>query len=182
MRFRATPIPGAFVIEAEPHRDDRGFFARTFSREAFLERGLALCTEQGSMSWNEHRGTLRGMHWQRAPHEEAKLVTCARGAMYDVLLDVRDDSPTWGLWSVFVLRGDRPQSLYVPPGVAHGFQTLVDDTLVLYQMSAPYVEECSVGVRHDDPTFGITWPIADAIVSERDRNLPLTTRRFSCAS
>ncbi len=122
------------------------------------------------------------MHWQRAPHEEAKLVTCARGAMYDVLLDLRDDSPTWGLWAVFGLRGDEPSSLYVPPGVAHGYQTLVDDTLVVYQMSAPYVAEASKGVRHDDPAFDIVWPIADPIVSERDRSHPLVERRLRCAS
>ncbi len=182
MKFRATPIPGAFVVEAEPHSDERGFFARTFERDAFGSRGLAICTEQSSMSWNAKRGTLRGMHYQRAPHEEAKLVSCVRGAIYDVLLDLREDSPTWGLWSVFGLTGDRPASLYVPAGVAHGFQTLEDDTLVSYQMDTAYVPACSVGVRFDDPAFGILWPIPDPIVSDRDRSHALVPRRLSCAS
>ena len=122
------------------------------------------------------------MHWQRAPHEEAKLVTCVRGAIYDVLLDLREDSPTWGHWAAFGLRHDLAKSLYVPLGVAHGFQTLVDDTVVLYQMSVPYVAECSVGLRYDDPAFAIAWPIEEPIISLRDRSHPFAERRLACAS
>jgi dTDP-4-dehydrorhamnose 3,5-epimerase len=182
MKIRATPIPGAFVVEAEPHTDERGFFARTFCRDTFVAAGLDVCNVQSSMSWNDKRGTLRGMHWQRAPHEEAKLVSCARGAIHDVLLDLREGSPTWGRWAAFELSAKRPESLYVPRGVAHGFQTLEDDTLVLYQMSTPYVAECSVGVRFDDPAFAIRWPIASPIVSTRDREHALVERRLPCAS
>jgi len=182
VRFQETAISGAFRVHASPCRDERGFFARTFERGAFAEQGLSACIEQASVSWNAKRGTLRGMHWQVAPHEEAKLVTCVRGAIYDVLLDMREGSSTWGLWAVFGLREDEPVALYVPPGVAHGFQTLVDDTLVLYQMSAAYEPLSSAAVRFDDPAFDILWPIADPIVSERDRTHPLTPKRLRCAS
>jgi dTDP-4-dehydrorhamnose 3,5-epimerase len=182
VKFHETAILGAFRVEAEPLRDERGFFARTFSRETFVERGLFACAEQTSISWNEKRGTLRGMHWQCSPYEEAKLVTCVRGAIFDVLLDVRLDSATYGLSATFELREDVPVTLYVPPGVAHGFQTLENDTLVLYQMSVAHSPECSRAIRYDDPTFGIAWPIANPIVSERDRSHPFETRRFTCAS
>lgn len=182
MKFRKTPIDGAFMVVCEPKRDQRGFFARTFCREQFTEEGLEPCGEQTSISWSQCRGTLRGMHFQREPHGEAKLVTCLRGAIFDVLLDLREGSPNWGMWAVFGLRGDRPASLYVPRGVAHGFQTLTDDTLVTYQMSTPHVESSQDGVRFDDPAFQIVWPIANPIVSMRDRSHPLIRRNLACAS
>ena len=182
MRFRNTPIEGAYLVDLEPAHDERGFFARTFCREAFESRNLEACGVQSSVSWSERRGTLRGMHYQREPHGEAKLVSCLRGAVYDVLLDLRDGSPTWGMWAVFGLRHDRPAMLYVPRGVAHGFQTLTDDVLLTYQMSTAHVAASQDGVRYDDPLFGIVWPIAETIVSERDQSHPLVERKLACAS
>lgn len=172
MRFAETPIPGAFVVEAEPRADERGFFARTWCREEFETRGLEPRLAQCSVSYNRHAGTLRGMHYQKAPHAEAKLVRCTVGAVYDVLVDLRPDSPAYLHWFGAELTAANRRGLYVPVGVAHGFQTLADDTEVFYQISEPYHPELAGGVRWDDPALGIRWPLADPILSPRDRSFP----------
>lgn len=169
MIFTETSIAGAFVIEAEPHRDVRGFFARTFDAEEFARRGLEPRVAQASISYNERRGTLRGMHYQVAPHEETKLVRCPRGAILDVIADVRDDSPSRGTWFATELTSENRRMLYIPRGVAHGFQTLADDAEVEYLISETHHPESARGFRWDDPTFGIVWPVEETIVSEADR-------------
>ncbi len=173
MRFSETALAGAFLVEIEARQDERGLFARTFCAEEFAARGLEPAVAQCNVSWNRARGTLRGLHFQAAPHEEAKLVRCTRGAMWDVIVDLRPGSPTRGRFVALELDAASRRALYVPRGFAHGFQTLADDTEVFYQMAAPYRPEAARGVRFDDPALAIPWPIADAIVSERDRALPL---------
>lgn len=168
MTFEETPLAGAWVIRLEPHADERGYFVRTFSEDAFRERGLDPRVAQSSLSWNRTRGTIRGMHYQAAPHEEAKLVSCLRGRLYDVALDLRPGSPTEGTWFGVELAGDELTAFYVPEGVAHGFQTLEDDTLVHYQISVPHSPEASRVVAFDDPAYGIEWPLPPGVMSERD--------------
>ncbi|HUA51672.1 MAG TPA: dTDP-4-dehydrorhamnose 3,5-epimerase [Candidatus Sulfotelmatobacter sp.] len=168
MRFAATPLTGAFVIDIEPRRDERGLFARTFCRNEFRAAGLPGEFVQASVSYNIRRGTLRGMHFQAAPREEPKLVRCTHGAIHDVIVDLRRDSPTHCRWFAVELTQDNRRALYVPPGFAHGFQSLVDDTEILYQMAEPYAAELARGVRWNDPAFAIAWPIADPFMSERD--------------
>ncbi len=172
MQFSATELPGVHVVDLERREDERGYFARTFCAEEFLAHGLDSRVTQASVSFNRRRGTLRGMHYQAAPHEEAKLVRCTRGAIYDVALDLRRNSPAFRRWIAVELSADNARALYVPPGVAHGFQTLADDTDVLYQMSEPYRPECARGARFDDPSFAIGWPLPNPIVNERDRAYP----------
>ncbi len=157
------------MVTPEPRRDERGFFARTWCREEFAAHGLNPNLVQCSISFNAKRGTLRGMHYQAMPHQEAKLVRCTRGAIYDVVLDLRPGSPTFGQWHAAELTADNRQMVYIPEGVAHGLQTLSDDTEVFYQISEFYHPESSRGVRWNDPAFGITWPISEPILSERDR-------------
>ncbi|MHC5009543.1 MAG: dTDP-4-dehydrorhamnose 3,5-epimerase [Planctomycetota bacterium] len=173
MRFEATAVEGVFVVELEPIEDDRGFFARTWCREAFAARGLNPDLAQCSISFNRRRGTLRGMHYQAAPHEEAKLVRVTRGALFDVALDLRPTSPSFRRWTGVELSAENRRMLYLPEGVAHGFQTLEDATEVLYQISVPFHAASARGVRWDDPAFRITWPEAtDRILSERDASYP----------
>ena len=172
MRFTATPLAGAVVIDIEPQRDERGLFARVFCREEFGTAGLPGAFVQASVSHNLRRGTLRGLHFQAAPHEEPKLVRCTRGAIHDVIVDLRRDSPTHCRWFAVELTADNRRTLYVPPGFAHGFQTLVDDAEILYQMAEPYAAEFARGVRWNDPAFAITWPIATPFMSERDAAYP----------
>jgi dTDP-4-dehydrorhamnose 3,5-epimerase len=173
MIFRETSVAGAFVIDPEPHHDERGFFARTFCRREFEDRGMNPDVRQCNVSLSTRSGTLRGMHFQRAPHEEAKLVRCTRGALWDVALDLRNESASYLRWVGVELSADNRRMLYVPEGCAHGFQTLADDTEVFYQLSAVYVPEAQAGVRWDDPAFGIDWPPASSrVISERDRNWP----------
>lgn len=172
MIFTETPIPGAYVIKAEPRIDERGFFARTWCREEFEARGLEPHLAQCSISHNHRIGTLRGMHFQREPHEEAKLVRCTAGAIFDVLLDLRPGSPTRLRWFATELTAVNRISLYVPKGVAHGFQTLLDDTEVFYQISELHCPDFASGVRWDDSAFGIRWPLPDPILSPRDRSYP----------
>jgi dTDP-4-dehydrorhamnose 3,5-epimerase len=171
--FTATPLPGAFILELERHADERGFFARTWCREEFAARGLETALVQCSISWNAKRGTLRGLHYQAAPHEEVKLVRCTSGSIYDVILDLRPGSPTWRRWVAVELTADNRRQLYVPRGFGHGFQTLADDTEVFYQISTSYHPESQRGARWDDPAFGIRWPVPEPILSDRDRNFPL---------
>lgn len=152
--------------------DERGFFARTFCSEEFAAQGLNPRVAQCNLSHNRKRGTLRGMHYQAPPRAEAKLVSCTRGAVYDVIIDLRAGSQTYCRWFSAVLRAGENRMLYVPEGFAHGFQTLEDDTMVFYQMSEFYAPECARGVRWDDPAFGIRWPVAEKIISDKDRRLP----------
>ncbi len=168
-----TPLAGAYAVELERLEDERGFFARSFCRDEFRSRGLASVVAQCNVSWNRQRGTLRGLHFQAAPHEEAKLVRCTRGAIWDVIVDLREGSPTRLRWHALELTAENRTALYVPEGLAHGFQTLSDDAEVLYQMSVPYHAELARGVRWDDPRIGIRWPLADPILSARDRAYPL---------
>jgi dTDP-4-dehydrorhamnose 3,5-epimerase len=174
MVFKELPLRGAFVIEIEPREDERGFFARTFCSQEFAAHGLETRISQCSISSNARRGTLRGMHWQADPNGEEKLVRCTRGALYDVIVDLRRDSPARGRWAALELSQDNHRMLYIPKGFAHGFQTLEDNTEVFYQISVAYQPDAARGIRWDDPTIAIDWPdVSERIISERDRNLPL---------
>jgi dTDP-4-dehydrorhamnose 3,5-epimerase len=170
--FWETKLPGAFVIEPERRDDERGFFARTFCREEFVARGLNPNVAQCNVSFNKRKGTLRGMHYQVPPSAEAKLIRCTAGAIFDVIIDLRESSATFRQHVAVELSAGTGKMLYVPEGFAHGFQTLVDDTEVFYQMSHAYAPESARGVRWDDPAFGIEWPAAERILHERDRNYP----------
>jgi dTDP-4-dehydrorhamnose 3,5-epimerase len=170
--FTATKLKGAFVIEPERLEDERGFFARTWCQKEFQAHGLNERLAQCSISYNRREATLRGMHYQIAPHQEAKLVRCTRGSIYDVIIDLRRDSPTFTQYIAVVLTADNRKALYVPEGFAHGFQTLSEDSEVFYQISEFYAPDCSRGIRWDDPTFAINWPRAERIISERDRSYP----------
>ncbi len=172
MIFIETALKGAFIIEPEKLEDERGFFARTWCQQEFATHGLNPRLVQCNISFNRRKGTLRGVHYQAKPYEEAKLVRCTRGAIYDVIIDLRLDSPTFKHWVAVKLTADNRQMLYVPEGYAHGFQTLEDCTEVLYQMSEFYTLAYSRGVRWNDPTFGIQWPLAERIISERDQSYP----------
>jgi dTDP-4-dehydrorhamnose 3,5-epimerase len=170
MRFIETQLPGAWVIELEEIEDERGWFARTFDAEEFRARDLNLNVVQCNASFNHRAGTVRGMHYQAEPHGESKLVRCVRGAIFDVAVDLREDSPTFRNWHGVELSAENRLAFYIPAGLAHGFQTLSDDCEVLYKMGNPYVPEATRGVRWDDPAFGIEWPAVDGerTVSERD--------------
>ncbi len=172
VKFLPTPIAGAWLIEMEPVEDERGAFARSFCREEFARHGLNPAVAQCSVSTNRRKGTLRGMHYQAAPHEETKLVRCTRGAIHDVILDLRPQSPTFRKWFAVELSADNRRMLYVPAGFAHGFQSLTDNTEVFYQISTPYHPESARGVRWDDPAFGIEWPATERIISDKDRHYP----------
>jgi dTDP-4-dehydrorhamnose 3,5-epimerase len=173
MHFSQTSIPGAYLVEVEPHEDERGSFERTWCAREFAERGLATRLAQCSLSFNERAGTLRGMHYQLPPRPETKLVRCIRGAIYDVLIDLRPDSPCFKAWVAAELSAHNKRAIYVPEGVAHGFQTLEDASEVMYLISEFYSPEHGRGVRWDDPAFGIEWPAAVArYMSERDRSYP----------
>lgn len=170
MKFTETLIKGAFVVEPERFDDERGFFARTFCRREFEAHQLNPDLVQCSISFNRRRGTLRGMHYQVAPHAETKIVRCTRGAIYDVIVDLRPQSPTFRQWVAVELNAENRLLLYIPEGLAHGFQSLVDDTEVFYQISEYYAPECCGGVRWNDPAFQIRWPIETSIISARDQS------------
>lgn len=172
MIFKETGLKGAYLIELEKNNDERGFFARFFCEKEFAAHNLKLSIKQSNISYNKKKGTLRGMHYQFAPHEEIKLVTCIRGAMYDVIIDLRLGSTTYCKLFAVELNDQNYRSLYIPEGFAHGFQTLADDTVVLYQMSELYYPETARGVRWDDPKFNIKWPIQEIILSELDKSYP----------
>ena len=163
MNFTELPLAGTYVIDIEPMQDERGYFARSFCREEFSRRGLRTDVAQCNVSFNRKSGTLRGMHYQVAPKAEAKLVRCTRGAIHDVVVDLREGSPTWRRWAAVELTESNSRLLYVPEGVAHGFQTLADDAEVFYQMFGSYSPEHARGVRWDDPALGIRWPSPDPI-------------------
>jgi dTDP-4-dehydrorhamnose 3,5-epimerase len=171
MRFTETPLAGAYVVDVEPHADERGVFARTFCADEFAAHGLDARVAQASISFNRRAGTLRGLHYQAAPHGEAKLIRCTAGAIFDVIVDLRPDSPTYTRHFAVTLTAADRRALYVPVGFAHGFQTLVDGTEVLYQMSHPYT--VTRGVRWNDPAFGIEWPdVPERVMNDRDRAYP----------
>ena len=173
MRIEPTELAGVFVVDPEPVEDERGSFARMFAAEEFAAAGLDPAVAQCGLSTNVRSYTLRGMHWQAAPYEEAKLVRCTRGSVFDVAVDVRADSPTFGRWLGFELGEVRHRALYLGPGIAHGFLTLEADSEIFYQISAPYRPDSSRGLRWDDPTVAIEWPSTPAVLSARDRSLPL---------
>jgi dTDP-4-dehydrorhamnose 3,5-epimerase len=170
--FREIGLKGAYVIEPVRSVDDRGYFARTWCQREFADHGLNERLAQCSLSFNQKKGTLRGMHYQEPPFAEAKLVRCPRGAIYDVIVDIRPSSPTFMKWAATELNSENHLMLYVPEGFAHGFQTLTDETEVYYQISEFYVPESARGFRWNDPAFGIRWPSADRTISSRDNSYP----------
>jgi dTDP-4-dehydrorhamnose 3,5-epimerase len=171
--FQETPLAGAFVIDVEPIADERGFFARTWCQREFAERGLDTRLAQCSVSFNARAGTLRGLHYQVAPHEEVKIVRCTSGSIFDVIVDLRPHSPTYTAHYAVTLSAANRRMLYVPRGCAHGFETLEDATEVFYQMSDSYAPESSRGVRWNDPAFGIVWPSTEhRIMNKRDQMYP----------
>jgi dTDP-4-dehydrorhamnose 3,5-epimerase len=170
--FVPTPLAGAFIVDIERHSDDRGSFARTWCSREFAKMGLDKELAQCNASYNRRRGTLRGMHWQASPHGEVKLVRCTRGAIWDAIIDLRPDSPTYMAHFGVDLTAESGRALYIPEGMAHGFVTLEDDCEVSYQMSQFYEPDAGRGVRWNDPAFGIQWPIADPILHPRDAAYP----------
>ncbi|MGC2596013.1 MAG: dTDP-4-dehydrorhamnose 3,5-epimerase [Rhabdochlamydiaceae bacterium] len=169
MRFDPLLLNGAYLIETEPIEDERGFFARTFCREEFQQKGLNPHLEQCSVSFNHKKGTVRGMHFQKKPHAEVKLVRCTQGKIYDVIIDLRPESPTYKKWEGVILSSQNRQMLYIPEGFAHGFQTLDDNTEVFYQISSLFVPEHACGVRWNDLAFGIVWPVSVGVISLKDQ-------------
>lgn len=169
MRFNETRLPGVFEIHVELQHDERGFFARTWCQHEFEAHGLASKLAQCSLSFNRRKGTLRGMHYQAAPNEEAKVVRCSKGTIYDVILDLRRQSRTFKQWIAVVLTAEKRNMIYVPEGCAHGFLTLEDESEVTYHMSEFWNAESARGVRWDDPAFQIRWPGTVEVISERDR-------------
>ncbi len=168
MKFIDSGLAGAWIVEYEPARDDRGAFTEQWEREAFGRRGLFTAIDQASSAYNKNAGTLRGMHFQRAPFEQAKLVSCSAGAAYDVILDLRPASPTFKHWRAFELRADGPRAIYIPCGFAHGYLTLCEDTAVDYLISGKYSPQNSHGIRWNDPAFGIRWPATPTVIAPRD--------------
>lgn len=172
MRFTETKVAGVFLIEPELIADERGFFARTWCREEFEAHGLNPGLAQCSISFSHRKGTLRGLHYQVAPHEEVKLIRCTQGAIWDVAVDLRPGSPTYRAWFGAELSAANRAMLYIPEGCAHGQLTLTDGTEVLYQISLPYAPAAARGVRFDDPVFGIEWPGEVVVINDRDRGYP----------
>jgi dTDP-4-dehydrorhamnose 3,5-epimerase len=173
VKFSKTRLPGLWVIDLELREDERGFLARTYCEGEFAAHGLNTRWPQCNLTLTKQRGTIRGMHFQAEPKPEIKLIRCSAGAIYDVLVDVRRESPSFGKWEAFELSGENRRMLYVPGGFAHGFQCLTDNCEVFYQMSEFYFPELARGVRWNDPQIGIRWAIADATLSTRDGALPL---------
>jgi dTDP-4-dehydrorhamnose 3,5-epimerase len=176
MQFTATPVAGAFVIELKRIADERGFFARQWCQELLAQRGLSDRIAQINTANSSKAGTLRGMHFQRAPHSEVKIVHCPRGAVFDVVVDLRPDSPSYCRWHGVELSGDNYRALYIPEGCAHGYLTLRDDTVLTYSTSHPYAPAAAAGVMYNDPAFGIQWPAPIQLVSGPDRAWPVFDR------
>ena len=170
MRFVETEVDGAWIVDVEPIADERGFFARAFSRDEFAERGLNVDFVQENIGYNTRPGTLRGLHLQRAPHAEAKLVRCTRGIVWDVAADVRPGSPSYGRWAGVELSAENRRLLYVPEGCAHGYLTLVADSELRYLTTYEYVASSATGVPYDDPALGIDWPASIELMSDNDRS------------
>ena len=173
MIFTEVPLRGAYTIDMTRLQDERGFFARSFCAEEFAKRGLATQMRQCSVSFNARKGTLRGLHFQAAPHDEEKLVRCTAGAIFDVIADLRPESPTHLQWFGTELTAVSHRSLYIPKGFAHGFISLVDDAEVLYMMSVAYAPGYAAGLRWNDPALGIRWPLMPTVISTRDSEYPL---------
>ena len=173
MRFEQAGLEGAWLIQLEPMRDERGFFARTFCVNEFLAHGLVTEFPQHSISNSKSKATLRGMHFQSEPHGEVKLVRCLAGSIFDVIIDLRPNSPTFRQWRGFELSAENGAQLYIPRGFAHGFQTLSDDVVVNYLISEFYQPSAATGVRYDDPAFAISWPLAVSTISDKDLTWPL---------
>jgi dTDP-4-dehydrorhamnose 3,5-epimerase len=173
MKFTESPLPGVFVVDMAPLEDERGFFARAYCREEFSAQGLGIEMRQCSVSHNLRKGTLRGLHYQRAPHEEHKLVRCTAGEIFDVVVDIRPRSASYRRWFGEKLTAQNHRSLFIPPGFAHGFVTLCDETEVYYMISISHAPEYSGGYRWNDPAFGIEWPEVPDIISQRDAHFPL---------
>jgi dTDP-4-dehydrorhamnose 3,5-epimerase len=176
MRFQETPLKGAYVVDLERNEDDRGFFARSFCEKEFAAHGLDSRFVQCNVSRNRLAGTLRGMHFQTEPHGEAKLVRCTMGAIYDVIVDIRIDSPTYLKWFAATISSENGTAIFIPCGFAHGFQTLADNSDVLYQMSEFFHPGSARGIRWDDPVLAIRWPLRNAIISTKDLAYPLLGR------
>jgi dTDP-4-dehydrorhamnose 3,5-epimerase len=176
MKFVPTKLSGVWLIELELREDERGFFARTFCEQEFAARGFNTRWPQCNLTRTLRRGVIRGLHYQAAPKPETKLIRCAAGAVWDVVVDVRPDSPTYGQWEAFELTAENHRQLYAPGGYAHGFQCLVDGSEVFYQMSEFYHPELARGIRWDDPTLKIPWPVPNPMLSARDQNLPPLAR------
>jgi dTDP-4-dehydrorhamnose 3,5-epimerase len=172
MIFQATPIPGVLLVDIDRHADERGFFARTWCAREFADAGLPDRVVQIDVSWNALRHTLRGMHWQAEPHGQTKLVRCTAGSIFDVVVDLRPESPTYLEHFGVKLNSRNARALFIPVRMAHGFLTLADETEVLYHMGSPYVPEAEEGARWDDPAFAITWPAPPVVISRRDRTYP----------
>ncbi len=170
MKFLPTELPGVFIVEIEPLADDRGMFARCWCKDEFSKQGLVTELSQFSVSFNRSKGTLRGMHYQITPHEETKIVRCTRGSIFDVVIDLRPDSPKYKHWIAAMLSAENHRMFYIPPGLAHGLLTLEPDTEVFYQISVPYAAESARGIRWDDPAFNIDWPMKPAVISSKDAN------------
>jgi dTDP-4-dehydrorhamnose 3,5-epimerase len=173
MIFTESALPGVLIVDIERLADERGFFARTYCAEEFAARGLVSSLSQCSVSFNARRGTLRGLHIQAAPHAEHKLVRCTAGAVFDVIVDVRPESPHYRRWLSLELTAENRRAAFVPPGFAHGFITLSDDAEVYYMISVPHAPAHARGFRWDDPAFGIQWPLTPTVISPRDANYPL---------
>jgi dTDP-4-dehydrorhamnose 3,5-epimerase len=172
MLFRPTPLAGAMVVAPQRHADQRGHFARSFCEDEFAAAGLPSSFPQHSVSFNARAGTLRGLHFQLPPHEEPKLVRCTRGAVWDAIIDLTPGSPSFGRWHAEELSAENGLALYIPPGFAHGFQALRDETELLYLIGTRFVPQAAAGLRWDDPQFGIPWPLPVSVISDRDRQLP----------
>jgi dTDP-4-dehydrorhamnose 3,5-epimerase len=173
MIIRELPLQGLFAVEIEPHADERGLFARTYDAEAFAAQGLNPAIAQCSTSFNKAKGSLRGLHFQLPPHGEDKLVRCTRGAIFDVAVDVRPESPTYLQWHAESLSAENRRAMYICQGLAHGFLTLEPESEVFYQIAQPFEPNAARGLRWDDPKIGIDWPFAPAVLSERDRSFAL---------
>ena len=173
MKFTETKLKGAYIIEPELIKDERGFFARSWCQKEFIEQGLNPNLVQCNISFNLKKGTLRGMHYQTKPYEEAKLVRCTTGAIHDVIIDLRPESSTFKQWVAVELTAENRKMLYIPEGIAHGFQTLVDNTEVFYQMSEFYHPDLARGIRWNDPELSLEWPLKEFIISEKDTSYPL---------
>ena len=177
MRFVPSPLPGVYVIEPERHADERGYFARTWCAEELAAQGLESGLAQCSVSFNQRKGTLRGLHYQAPPFAEVKLVRCVRGALFDVAVDLRPDSQSFRKWFGIELTAENGRGLYVPRGFGHGFLTLADETEVSYQISARFSPPSTRGVRYDDPFLGIRWPAKVDVIAARDRDYPEVTEQ-----
>jgi dTDP-4-dehydrorhamnose 3,5-epimerase len=174
MIFQQSKIAGAWIIDIEPARDHRGFFAMTWLPDEFRTRGIDPALAQCNLAFNFKRGTLRGMHFQKAPHAQAKIIRATRGSLVDVIVDLREESPSYRQWEAIALTADNHRMLFMPEGIAHGYLTLEDNTEAYYHASTPWVPSAEAGVRWDDPKFGIEWPFEPSVISDKDRQWPLT--------